>query len=142
MAQITVTKPETVEVKYLQVRANVRYWRDAVVNGQSEDDDNPKMPCRDASGCWSPLIEIDTGKIVDWPSGTTARVHYKVCEAGRYAILREDKTEVCAINGYVPSIMSPGGEGFGDYIIMDIGTGGRIADWCTNLTEFEGQMPE
>ena len=140
MAKITIMKPETVEVKYLQVRAGVRYWEDAKVNGSVDDEDEPSMPCRDSGGYWSPLIEIDTGKTSDWPAGTTASIHYKVCDYGRYALLREDKTEIFAIDGYVPPIMYPGKNGYGDYIIMDIGPDGRIADWRVDLERFEELM--
>lgn len=134
---ITIYQPEFVPVKYLQVSASVRYWEDAIVNGQNEDEDSPAIPCRDADNYWSPLIDIHTGKITNWKEGTTASVHYKVCDEGRYALLREDKTEVCAIDGYVPPIMYPGGNGYGDYIIMDIGPDGSIADWVIDLDRFE-----
>lgn len=134
---ITIHRPEFVPVKFLQVRAWVRYYEDAIVNGQADDEDNPAIPCRDADDYWSPLIDIHTGTIVGWPVGTTASLHYKVCDEGRYALLRDDKTEVCAIDGYVPPIMYPGGDGYGDYIIMDIGPDGVIADWVIDLRRFE-----
>ena len=91
MTDITITKTEKIPVKYLKVCAHVRYWEDAHVNGMLEDDDNPTIPCRDGKGNWSPLIDLDTGKIIDWPPGNTASTHYKVCDEGRYALLREDK---------------------------------------------------
>lgn len=138
MAQITIMKPETVEVKYLQVRAGVRYWEDGTVNGQVDDNDNPTMPCRDADGCWSPLIEIDTGRIIGWPAGTTASIHYKVCDDGRYALLGDDKTEIFAVEGYVPPIISP----HSDYIIMDITQDGEIAEWSVDVEQFEELMQE
>lgn len=137
MTDITITKSENIPVKYLKVCANVRYWDDAKVNGVLEDDDNPTIPCRDGNGAWAPMIDLDTGKIIDWPHGTTASTHYKVCDDGRYALLREDMSEVCVIDGYVPSIMSPGGNGYGDYIIMDIGPDGQIADWIVDIKRFE-----
>lgn len=137
MTTITIMKPETIEVKYLKVEAEVRYWEDAQVNGQNEDDENPTIPCRDDNGNWSPLIELDTGRIVGWPNGTIASTHYKVCDAGRYALIGVDMEEVFVIDGYVPPIMYPGGEGYGDYIIMDIGPDGQIANWTADLERFE-----
>ena len=134
MTVLTITVP--VEVKYLKVEAQPRYWEDAEVNGQLEDDDNPSIPCRDGD-LWAPLIEIETGRIVDWPSGTTAVTHYKVCDAGRYALLKADHSEIIAIEGYVPAIMSPSENGFGDYIIMSIGPDGQIADWVADLSAFQ-----
>lgn len=134
---ITIYRPEFIPVKYLQVRAGVRYYEDATVNGQREDDENPTIPCRDECDYWAPLIDIEAGRIVNWTEGTTASVLYKVCDDGRYALLREDMTEVFAIDGYVPDIMSPGDRGYGDYIIMDIGADGKIADWVVDLERFE-----
>lgn len=135
-AQITVYRPVTVEAKYLKVEAEVRYWEDGSVNGQAENDDNPTIPCR-SGDCWAPVIDLGTGKIIGWPGGTIAEVHYKVCDAGRYSLLDADRNEIVAIDGYVPAIMSPGGNGFGDYIIMSIGPDGQIADWLIELDEFE-----
>jgi len=133
---ITVLRPANVEAKFLKVEAEPRYWEDASVNGKPESDDNPTIPCR-TKGCWTPLIELSTGKIVGWPGGTTAEVHYKVCDAGRYALLDESRTEIVSVDGYVPRMMAPGGNGYGDYIIMSIGSDGTIADWQIELDEFE-----
>ncbi len=33
------------------------------------------------------------------------------------------------VNGYVPSIMCPEGNGYGDYVIMKVDAEGRIANW-------------
>ena len=85
---ITVIK--TFDVKYLAVNAEVRYWEDASVNGV-EDQDGTLIPCRHGDS-WRPTIEIDTGKIINWPNGTTANIHYKVCAAGSYALLDEHGT--------------------------------------------------
>lgn len=136
MTEITINRTTKVKAKYLKVEAEARYWEDGTVNGTPDDDDNPTIPCR-SNGCWAPVIDLDAGKIENWPGGTTADVHYKVCDAGRYALLDEGRNEIVAIDGYVPEIMCPGGRGYGDYIIMSIGPDGQIADWRVTLDEFE-----
>jgi hypothetical protein len=137
MGEIEVTRATKVAVKYLKVDAGVRYWEDATVNGV-EDESGSLIPCRDGD-CWCPVIDIDTGTIEGWPAGTTASVHYKVCDDGRYALLDAERNEVVAIDDYVPPIMSPGGNGYGDYIIMDIGADGKIAKWRPDLTGLKRQ---
>lgn len=119
---------------YLQVEAEVRYWEDATVNGV--EDEAGTIPFRDGDN-WKPLIHIATGRIKNWPEGTTASVHYKVCDAGRYTLLDEEGNAIHSIDGYVPRIMSPKDNGYGDYIIMDVGTDGLIDKWRVTLDEFE-----
>lgn len=141
MPKITVSRPVEVNARYLKAECGVRYWEDAEVNGQKEDDDAPTIPF--ASGdTWAPLIDIDAGKIVDWPEGTTASVHYKVCDAGRYSLLDENMQELVSIDGYVPPIMWPKEHGYGDYVIMDIGADGKIANWRVDLEVFTSEAGE
>lgn len=135
MAEIIVTKKMNVSVRFLQADCGVRYWEDGIVNGEQDDDDSPRMPFASGEG-WRPLVELDTGFIVGWPHGTTAETHYKVCDAGRYTLLDGERNAVSMFDGYVPTIMSPGGAGYGDYVIMKIGPDGRIADWKVDLTEW------
>ena len=40
------------------------------------------------------------------------------------------------IRDYVPKMLSPKEEGWGDYIIMDIDPDGQIRDWKIILDEF------
>lgn len=128
MVNIAIKRTETVAVKYLKVEAGVRYWEDARVNGL-DDDAGDLIPCR--YGCtWAPIIDLDTGIIQDWPANTIASIHYKVCDDGRYALLSADRTEVKAIDGYVPSIMCPDENGYGDYIIMTVGPDGAILNFA------------
>lgn len=136
MAKITINKPVEVDAVYIKAECGVRYWDDASVNGKVEDEDSPTIPFAKGE-TWSPLIEIDTGIIVDWPQGITASVHYKVCDDGRYTLLDADKADLITIDGYVPRIMSPKEHGYGDYVIMDIGADGKIADWIADLSHFE-----
>jgi hypothetical protein len=133
--EIEVQRTEKVQVKSLKVEAEVRYWEDAKVNGLVDCAGN-LVPCR-VGDCWSPVIDLETGIIADWPADTIADIHYKICDAGRYALLDQDGNEDAVRDGYVPSILSPGGSGYGDYIIMHIGPDGAIANWDgTDLDEW------
>lgn len=143
--KFTVATKQSVEVKYLRARCGVRYWEDAIVNGE-EDTDGSRIPCRKGTaadndrlggGDWCPTIDLETGKIEGWPEGTTARLHYKVCDDGDYALLDADRNVVKAIDGYVPDIMCPGDASYGDYVIMTIGADGVIANWRVDLSDFE-----
>lgn len=93
--KITINKPTEFEAVYLEVDAGVRYWNDGYINGMEdtdceETDGSPQMPCAEYMGeqhmvlrgnnwRWRPLIDIETGRIVNWSQGTTANVHYKKC---------------------------------------------------------------
>jgi len=132
------TKKE-VDIKTLVVKAEVRYWEDATVDGV-EDDNGNLIPCR-SGDLWNPIIDIETGVITNWKQGTKAEVHYKVCDCGSYYLQDGNGDEVLMIeDNYVPSIMCPKEAGYGDYIIMDIDENGKIDKWkCTPelLRQFE-----
>jgi hypothetical protein len=131
---IEIQTVQKVAVKYLRAKCGVRYWEDATVNGVA-DDDGTLIPCREGDA-WAPTIDLETGVIEGWPSGTVASVHYKVCDDGRYALLDADRGEVVVRDNYVPDIMCPEGEGYGDYVIMEIDGEGRIAKWRADLSGF------
>lgn len=122
------------DAKILKVNANVRYWEDSSVNGV-DDEDGKLIPFRKGDS-WCPIIDIDDGSIVDWPKGTTANIHYKVCDDGVYTLVDEYDEEITSVEDYVPSIMCPCGDGYGDYIIMVIDGDGKIENWKVNLEEF------
>lgn len=82
-------------------------------------------------------IGLATGIIDDWPNGIAASIHYKVCDDGWYGLLDADRNVVASIDGYVPGIMCPSRDGFGDYVIMEIDGNGRIKDWRVDLKEWE-----
>jgi len=131
----TTTVKEVIEVKTLRVSAGVRYWEDATVN-DVEDEEGNLIPCREGD-CWCPIIDIDSGIITNWVKGITADIHYKVCDDGKYELLDESGKVVATRNGYVPSVMCPKENGYGDYIIMDVDEHGKIADWEPKESYFE-----
>jgi len=126
--EITFKKEVTENFKYLQVDAGVRRWENAEVNGVDDDEDGSLIPFKDGER-WRLKIDIDTGKILDWPVGVAASVHYKVCDDGIYKLLNESEEVVFEKDGYVPDLLCPKDAGFGDYIIMDIDGNGIIDLW-------------
>lgn len=126
--KITLKIEKEYEVKTLSVSAGVRYWEDATINGE-EDTDGSSIPCRQG-GCWTPEIDIDTGVITNWTKGIKAEIHYKICDSGCYYLRDAEGYVIASIEDeYVPKIMCPKSEGYGDYIIMDVDETGKIADW-------------
>ena len=117
------------QATYIEVRAEVRYWEDATVNGQ-EDADGTLTPAR-VNESWRPVIRLADGLVMDWPQGTTADIHYKVCDAGEYWLLDDGRKRVAKWAGfYVPGeFLCHGDNGYGDYIILKVGADGLIAGW-------------
>ncbi len=129
--EIEVIVKKKIEVRFLSVRAGVRYWEDAEVNG-IEDVDGDLIPFRKGNN-WCPVINLSEGKIVDWPKGTTASIHYKVCDQCSWALLNGFKNLIInQEDQYVPSILCPEDEGFGDYIIMEVDAYGVINKFNKN----------
>jgi hypothetical protein len=125
------------DVKYLLAEVGARYWEDAVVNGE-KDTEGFLIPCGDGA-YWRPLIDIEKGIIINWNKGITASIHYKCCDDGIYRLLDENKNEIKLIDGYVPKIMCPNRDGYGDYVIMDVDRDGKIENWKCDLSDFINQ---
>lgn len=124
------------EPKYIEVSAGVRYWEDTYVNG-AEDENGTLIPLRKGE-MWCPVIRISDGMVMDWPNGTTADIHYKVCDAGEYWLLDADRKRIAKWGGYyVPNdFLCHGSEGYGDYIIFNVDADGMIKKWRTPEIEF------
>lgn len=123
---------EKKEPKKVFVHAVVRYPEDAEVNGQDEDNDNPKMPMLAFEGIeygmkkwvWHIAIDAKSGKIDDWPEGVTASTHYKVCDR-----CKVDIKGVPPYDEYVPDFLAIDDNGYGDYIMLTINGDGTIKGW-------------
>lgn len=121
------------EINKLSVKAGVEYWEDAEVHGVKEGQD---IPCR-VFDSWCPEINIENGKILNWVEGVRAKVHFKVCDCCGWALLDESGSVVISEeDGYVPATLCPEGGGYGDYIIMNIGENGQIANWRFDISDF------
>lgn len=125
-----------VELKTLIVHAGVRYWEDAEVNG-TDDEQGDLIPCR-VGDRWKPIIDIDNGVITNWKEGTTAKIHYKVCDCCGWELLDESgNILLSAEDGYVPSTLCPAENGYGDYIIMSVDEHGKIEGWEFDIDDFK-----
>jgi hypothetical protein len=132
----TITIEKEVDIKTVLVKAQVRYWEDAVING-IEDEEGTLTPCREGD-LWCPEIDIDTGVIRNWPKGTIADVHFKVCDAGSYYLKDADGNIVLQReHDYVPNDLIPGSYGY--YIEMQIDGDGKIANWNPSFDDFNNE---
>lgn len=131
--EIEIFKGVVVNAKYAHIHAFVRYWEDGYINGKKDDCKNPLMPFANED-FWCPIIDLDNGKIIDWPKGINARIHYKVCDECEIDCVDDDGNIICNNdnNYYVPNFLSPKEIGYGDYIIMNIDKNGFIKSYNKN----------
>lgn len=117
------------EAVYIEVSAKVRYWEDAYVNGV-EDINGTLVPLRKGD-LWCPIIRLEDGVIQGWPVGTTADIHYKVCDQGEYWLLGENMVRIAKLRSdYVPDdFLCHGDTGYDDYIIFKVMESGQIENW-------------
>ncbi len=137
---IEIKETKKYDVKLLVVDAGVRYWEDAIVNG-IEDKEGLKIPCRNGDS-WKPTIDLEEGRILGWPKGTTASIHYKICDDGIYTLYDENFNKIKKIDGYVPNMLCPVGDGYGDYIIMNVDKNGIIENFKCDFLEFQQDEEE
>jgi len=133
--KVELTVKKEFDVKYLLAEVGARYWEDSSVDGV-EDTEGDLIPCRDGD-YWKPLIDIETGKILNWEVGKTAKIHYKSCDDNIFKILDKDSNVIKEINSYVIDMMCPTENGYGDYVIMNILEDGTIENFTANFEDFQ-----
>lgn len=117
------------EIKYFRASVGVRYWEDATINGKDANEDGSDTPLKNGD-YWELDIDVDAGQILNWPEGTTMETYYKVCDDGSYSILDAGFSEIEKFKEiYVPSVLYPKANGYGDYVILYIDEKGFIMDW-------------
>jgi hypothetical protein len=124
--------------RYLEVDARVRYWEDATVGctvdgvyAELSDADGRLIPLRDGDS-WKPIIDLQDGKILNWPAGYTADIHYKVADDGDYYLLNELKQRVAKWSShYVPVwfLYFDSDSKDDDYITMTVDANGSIENY-------------
>lgn len=121
--------PLDMTARFLKVDAEPRYWEDAMVN-DVVDEDGTLIFGKDGDS-WKFVLDIVGGVIVDYPIGKNISIHYKVCDAGSYWLLDENKQEIAKYKDhYVPDdFLCHGSCGYGDYIILNISEDGTIKNY-------------
>lgn len=129
---------------HIEVQADVRYWEDATVNGVEDVDGDLIFGRMEGSnGDWNVRIDLSKGKIENWPEGMTARIHYKVCDAGLYWLTDSIGVRMAKWKSYyVPNdILCHGDTGYGDYIILNVGPYGVIENYSAAKINSEEWQP-
>lgn len=149
---MNVQTKKTIDVRFVKIDAGVRYWEDGVVNGEEDISlfdtkgiGTPAMPFAikvkekptdniySDHYRWQPVIDIEKGCIVGWPKGTTAQVHYKICDDGTYYLLDSDFKQLYELESYVPDFIGEDG----DYLIMSIDEEGNIMEFSCNENDIK-----
>lgn len=147
--KVIVNRPVELDVKTLFVKAHVRYPENSMIQEGPDDEwaeddaDQPKMPCMAYVDCkykgwyWCPIIDLTTGKIINWRQGVRASISYKVCDEFECEVKDSDNAIVASYNGYVLNFMAITDEGYGDYIYLDIDENGMIENWSFDEYDFK-----
>jgi hypothetical protein len=125
------------QARFIEVRAGVRYWEDARVNGI--EDAHGEIPLRKGD-YWQPVVDLATGCILNWPEGVIATTCYKVCDEGDYWLLDASRKRIAKWKRlYVPSRFFDVDHGgiVSDYIVLRIGSDGMVEGWCHQSIESE-----
>lgn len=114
-------------------------WDTSEINDMMDNGDVPKMPCvkelEKGTFAWCPIINLDNGQIINWEKGVRANIHYKSVDENYIDILDTASNVVKNYEGYVPDILDPHHEGYGDYVIMEVDSNGYIVDFDNNLDD-------
>ena len=84
--KVTICKPVEYEACLIEVDSHIRYAEDITYQiGDSWKDcdpDNPECPCFNGAHRWKPIININTGYIINWPGDVQYNFHVfaKVCD--------------------------------------------------------------
>lgn len=150
--EIEITTKVKKEIKYLGATMGVRYWCDCeystdgenwidpCVEDTEEESENmkkmtPLVVNKDIgyrpSDYWEIVIDIDNGRVLNWPENFWLKTHYKVCDDGEYVFLDKEGKEVVNITKeyeqyYVPDFLALEDSGYGDYVYLNIDNEGNI----------------
>ena len=82
---------------------------------------------------WCPVIDVNEGKVQDWTPGFVLKTGFKVCDQGVYVYSNYDETQQIVSTDcdeyYVPNWLDNDGDGYGDYLLIQINGDGTIENW-------------
>lgn len=116
VVKITVTKRVEIEVDAIHISVPVRY---------DEEDIPNDFPLR-VGDLWEGTLDLDTGRIREWPEGQSGNLSMKVTDCGTYRLMSGGDVVAAVEQDYVPSCI-PGR--YGDYIDLDIDEHGVVTNW-------------
>jgi len=166
--KVTVTVPRKIDIKYLRATMGVRYWVDCDYSddggttwfGDFDDTDEESERIKSIVPCvikkdigyrendyWELIIDLDQGRVLNWPKGFCIKTHYKVCDDGEYIFLDENKKEVVNITDeydqcYVPDFLAIEDNGYGDYVYINIDGDGKIEHFDVMKREIENYFAD
>ena len=159
---IKVTIPQTINAQQLHCYIGARYWEDSSFNGRQDDEDGTiarklfedRFEKYGGHEFLHLTIDLDNGKILDWPEGNNAVFNYKSCDINRFILTGLSNTGEYIWIGtpkgdteYVigPEFMND----YGDYFCPTVNEQGEIQnydkgqmiesleDWLENLKDYE-----
>ena len=82
-------------------------------------------------------IDIKTGKIKDWPKGTTAKTLYKTCDDNTISFIGHNGKILREVDCYVPDFLAIEDWCYDDYICIKIDEDGKINNFQLNDDDIE-----
>ena len=120
--KVTVIKQSRVDVKSVLINVSPRHL-----------DEEEKLVPLLRGDSWEVVVDLDSGKIRNWPKGEEREYYWKICDGGSYHLLDvSDDIALSIINNYVPNNLLPGD--YGDYLDLKINGDGVITNWLSNPT--------
>jgi len=144
--QYTITKSINADAKYLKIVIPADFLEEWDVHATLKSihtlsDAVKKFGMLRADGGENLLliIDIDAGRVVNWPTGKLAVDFYnmKVVDECMYMLLDEDMKPIPGLSyeGYVPDCVGEGG--WGDYFEFEVEDDGTIPNWNFDQEMFD-----
>ena len=166
--KVTVNTPKEMDLRYLRATMGVRYWVNCDYSedggktweGDFDDTDEESERIKNLIPCvvkkdigykpadyWELLIDLNEGRVINWPRGFCIKTYFKVCDDGEYVFLDEGKNEVINITKsfdqyYVPDFLALEDSGYGDYVIINIDGNGKIEHFDRMKNRIDGYFED